>query len=84
MNISWDTVASDYRNGIIIAYEVAILDQVKNFTEYIRFPSNGSARRYTKDGLKKYHLYSVKIAAMTSVGHGVWSSWVRKRTLEDG
>jgi hypothetical protein len=73
-------VSKSYRNGIILAYEIAILDEVKNDTEYV---SSGDST-YVKDGLKKYHPYSVRIAAVTSVGRGVWSKWIQERTLEDG
>ena len=70
------------RNGIIIAYEIAILDELKNCSEYVN--QSASVYHYVKNGLRIYHPYSVKIAAMTSVGRGVWSPWARKRTSGDG
>jgi hypothetical protein len=34
--------------------------------------------------LKEYHNYSVKVAAFTAVGQGMFTPWIRTRTLEDG
>ena len=80
--LTWDTVHSDYRNGIIVAYKIAFFDEVKNDRESIEIPPNINS--YVKDGLEKYRPYSVKIAAVTSVGRGVWSERIWKKTLEDG
>jgi hypothetical protein len=82
LEIQWGTVPDHARNGIIIAYEIAILDELKNCSEYVN--QSASVYHYVKNGLRTYHPYSVKIAAMTSVGRGVWSPWARKRTSEDG
>ena len=79
--MTWNTVRNDDRNGIIVAYKIAVLDEVKNDTAYIEIPSSNNS--YVKDGLEKHHPYCVKIAAVTSVGRGVWSKWIRKETLED-
>ena len=83
LEIQWGTVPEHARNGIIIAYEIAILDELKNCSEYVN-QSASVYHYYVKNGLRTYHPYSVKIAAMTSVGRGVWSPWAWKRTSEDG
>ena len=82
VEITWGIVPTEHRNGIIREYEIAIANETGGYGYYIKIPANKS--RFEKDGLKMYHNYSVKIAASTSAGRGVWSPSRNITTLQDG
>ena len=72
----------EYRNGEIIGYEITLYDVWESTSENITI-YNESQFVFVKDNLKKYHNYSVQIAAKTSVGRGEYGSWIETKTLED-
>ena len=65
----------------MLGYNIVLLDSVagtsQNFT-------NHTEKYVVLKGLEKYHNYSVKVAAFTAVGLGMFTPWINGRTLEDG
>ena len=78
--ITWSDVPMEQKNGKIIGYKIDLFS--KNENEYVEI-KNGSQFSFQKENLKKYYNYSIRIAAETSVGHGNYSAWIQKRTLQD-
>ena len=70
------------RNGEITGYVIILYDMPENISHSIPI-YNQSQLVYVKEYLKKYHNYSIQIAAKTSVGLGKYSSWIKTKTLED-
>ena len=64
----------------IIGYKMDLFSENKK--EHVEI-KNGSQFSFQTENLKKYYNYSIRIAAVTSVGHGNYSSWNQKRTLQD-
>lgn len=83
LNVSWSYVPLEHRNGEITGYEVVLDDEATKTSENIMI-KNPNELFFKKDGLKKYHKYKIRVAAITSVGRGVYSSWVETKTFEDG
>lgn len=80
--MTWGTVPTEHRNGIINGYEIAIANETGGYEYSIKIAAD--KLRFEKDDLEMYHEYSVRIAARTSVGRGVWSPWIEVTTLQDG
>ncbi|XP_028393077.1 uncharacterized protein LOC114517517 [Dendronephthya gigantea] len=78
--IQWASVNKRHRNGVITGYNIFIVDESNAALEYIKI-SSGSTFSYEKHDLKPYHLYKVKISAMTKIGLGPWSEATERRTL---
>ena len=81
LSLKWSKPSKNPRSGSVLGYNVVLLDLVTatshNFTNY--------TEKYALiNDLKEYHNYSVKVAAFTAVGQGMFSPWIRTRTLEDG
>ena len=82
LKVSWSNVPLEYRNGEITGYVVIFHDVLESTSENITI-HNQSQFVFVKDSLRKYHNYSVRVAAKTSVGLGKYSSWIETKTLED-
>ena len=83
LEVSWSYVPLEHRNGDITGYEIVLDDEATKTSENIMI-KNPNELFFKKDGLKKYQKYKIRVAANTSVGRGVYSSWIETRTLEDG
>ena len=70
----------EQKNGKIIGYKIDLFSKNKNECVEIK---NGSQFSFQKENLMKYYNYSIRIAAETSAGHGNYSSWNQRRTLQD-
>ena len=81
--IEWSDVPLEHKNGEITGFVIVLYDLQKNTSDDIKIV-NGDVHRLKKNDLKKYHNYSVQVAAKTTVGSGKYSSSIQIRTLEDG
>jgi hypothetical protein len=81
LSLEWSKPPDNPGSGSILGYNVVLLDLVAgtshNFTNY-------TEKYALLNYLKEYHNYSVKVAAFTAVGQGMFTPWIRTRTLEDG
>ena len=86
IKLIWSFLTADLRaNGIIVGYSIRYM--VKGTSPPLWMYKNiiGSQIRIdTINSLKKYAIYEFCVAAKTSVGTGVYSPAVEKRTDEDG
>ena len=83
--VTWDPVPEIDRNGIITQYEVEFNQSTFNEISTSNLTTtNGSQLMVELEGLEEYVEYSVRVRAYTSVGPGLFSVAVVKRTLEDG
>eukprot|EP00795_Rhopilema_esculentum_P002629 gene2630-826_t len=80
IQVSWDNVPSDHKNGIITGYKVYIKKAIGDhpWTSY-----EVTGKSFTKSGLDLWTFYDVRVSAKTSVGEGTISNATRVRTDED-
>ena len=81
--ISWDPPPFLDQNGDIIGYELMITNQNRtNSSAIIVNVTNTTS--YVATMLREFEVYSIEIAARTSVGLGPFSDPLSNRTSEDG
>ncbi len=83
IRIYWDQVPAGDRNGIITGYNISYRSS-KSTDEWQTHLVSTSPLSFTASGLEKYHLYEFKIAGITVIGMGPFSSLVDIRTDADG
>ena len=82
--VSWDVVAPDHVNGIILGYYVT-WNEIQSssgeaFNKSVLFPSTNT----TFGGLQPFTFYSFQVAAYTIKGKGPFSENITVRTEEEG
>ena len=84
INVTWDEIPTDDKNGIIIQYHIQhrIYQGINPNWTYSVINASNSAIELT--GLKFYTFYEIKMAGATSVGVGTYSSPIVTRTDADG
>lgn len=76
--LEWEPPIHDEQNGIITGYTVNISSGEVNFQ------FNTTSLSLLVEGLTPFTAYSCKIAAITIVGSGPYSTTITALTLQDG
>ena len=82
--VTWQPLPSCEENGDITSYTIAVRmkdETVLNFTELV---VPGSNRTAVISQLTPYTIYTIKMAASTSAGRGVFGTEVQVLTNESG
>ena len=78
----------DYFRDVLQNYEIHLKDMfvntTQNFTQPFPPQFNSTQFVFEKDGLKKYHKYTISMAVWSTGGVSEFSPSVGVRTLEDG
>lgn len=79
---TWQTIALQKRNGIIIGYYLTLRNTETNVEQSVTL--NGSTLNHTISGLDAWTNYTANISGMTHKGLGPWSPEISVTTLEQG
>lgn len=83
INVSWDAVPIEHRNGEIIAYSVNLIPGNEEYNSEFKVNASG-AQTVTIGKLHPHMNYSFKVAAETSKGPSRYSSEIWNRTKQAG
>ena len=82
--MTWGEIPGLDQNGIVINYEIQV-EQLDFLTDIIFVdPLNTTDFGENVTGLQEYVSYDFRVRAYTSIGPGLYSNPVTKRTSEDG
>lgn len=84
ISISWEAVPEQYRNGIIIGYNVSIVESDGYLDTECMYLNSSGALHLTIDGLEKYTEYNITVSAKTSKGVSDESLVIHVQTAQDG
>ena len=85
LNVTLQSPSPEESNGIIVSYEVyyeETKDTSRNGSQV--FPATDSPFEFYVKNLRKYRNYTLRAAAITSVGKGPFSAPITVMTGEDG
>ena len=83
ISVFWNPPPFSDQNGVITGYEVNFAN-VNRSNIVSKEMINGNITTVTFTNLKEFEVYSITIAASTSVGRGPFSVPVSNETLKDG
>lgn len=84
MNVTWQPIPLDQKNGILLGYHVRYWrhDRVNDNISMVTV--NSTSLYAELDGLGKYKEYVIQVAGSTVAGLGTFSEPVSVRTEQDG
>ena len=84
VNVTWQPIPLDHRNGILLGYHVRYRRHDKANDTISLVTVNNSSLHAELDGLGKYKKYAIQVAGSTVAGLGNFSEPVFVRTEQDG
>ncbi len=84
IEVNWTDVPEIDQNGIVTDYEV-MYEPLMTFGNALNIIIVNTTNMYiTLDGLQEFVNYNISVRARTSVGPGLFSVGIVRRTLDDG
>ena len=84
MNVTWQPIPLDQRNGILLGYQVRYWRHDRTNDTISMVTVNSTSFYAELDGLGKYKEYIIQVAGSTVAGLGIYSEAVFVRTEQDG